>query len=436
MPVTTRLSNLGYGAIIRETTPGTARIPNVFLPLLKDNVSLAANLNEDKGITGNRAARYGIYQGMRQYTGTLDLIAEPNTLGYFLDAMLLRGTESGAGPYTHPYTLGEGDSLTLDLLKGTVVHRYFGVKVHSLTPTVADNLINISIGIEALGEFASRDISATPVGSGPYTITLSTSFTPTPTKGLVVGDVMTLYKADGTTVDFTVATIPSDTTITTVVDVTSGLAGDQIAIRAQTPTYNFLRYFEWGYTEFRFGSTAAIALTATHTPVSPGSMWTLSHEIDAKQGGLSGSLDPQVLPRLLGDGTLKIHAFFNTPDDYQRFLNITKRACVIRHFSESLNGTPCELRITFNNMKAKELKDPIETGNLIYQDIEFMPQFDASDGQMFDVKILNNISTYAFASTSPSASGSPSASRSPSASTSPSSSVSLSTSPSSSASPS
>jgi hypothetical protein len=168
-------------------------------------------------------------------------------------------------------------------------------------------------------------------------------------------------------------------------------SGDWVALRPATPSLNVVTPFLWSRTEFRFSNTdAAAALSAAQTRLEKGSKWKLSHEFENKEGAQrSGGFDPAALVRGKGGIEFEPKLFFDSPDDYNRFLTIQKKACVIRHFSE----TGYELRVTINNYKIQENGPALKEGEIIYQEMKVLPQYDTSDGQGMDVKVLNNVST-------------------------------------------
>lgn len=387
-----RLSNLGYLAMIKEATKGTALTPTVYVPLYEESLNSDVNYDEDTPIMGNKADTFRLLQGQRSHSGDLKILAEPNTAARFIDMLLTKGVTSGGGPYTHPFTLStttNPNAYTIDIAKGQVVFRYMGVEANEISPSFDGDKMLLNVKVAALKSFTVREIS-TITGTGPYTITFKTNYDPSPTKGLVVADIIRVYKADGTTIDAAVATIASDTAITCVADVSTAADGDLVALRPATPSFTTVTPFLWARTEFRFGATAAAALSAAQTRLETGSAWTLKHDIDGKGGAMrSGAFDPAALPRLKGGGELSAKIFFDTPEEFNRFATIAKRACVVRHFSE----TGYELRITFNNLKAAEDPVKVKEGEILYNEVKYKATYDTSDGQNMDVSVINNVAT-------------------------------------------
>ena len=121
-------------------------------------------------------------------------------------------------------------------------------------------------------------------------------------------------------------------------------------------------------------------------------MWEIIHPFNDKKGEQrSGAFDPASLVRLPPKPTFKIKKFFDTPDDLNTWLNVTKTACVIRHFAGATNQY--EFRVTFNNLRIKDIKTTIDAKKVIYAEIEFIPTWDTSDAAAFGITVINNIST-------------------------------------------
>jgi len=384
-----RLANTGYGAMIPEVTAGVALTPNIFFQFYKSTLNTNLNLDQDNPIAGVRSNPFNQFMGLRSHEGDLEVLAEPNTAQYFLDMIFAKSAVTGGGPYTHPFTEGLSNSYTIDLAKGAIVERYFGVMAEEIAPIWDKNKMKFSLKVSARGSFLVGQIATVST----TTITLDTTKDPAPTKGLVVGDLVALYKSDGSLItNTTIGTVNVDG-ITLILGATAAAfaAGDFIYLRPQTASYTIKTPFLWARTEFRFGATASAALSATHTPIENGAgKWKLMHKFEKKQGSdRSGSFDPASLVRLQTDAEVALKLFFDTPNELIRWLNVGNQALVIRHFSES----GYELRITFNQLKYKTSKRDFDSGKIIYADIDGSPNYNPTDGQMMDIKVLNNIST-------------------------------------------
>lgn len=388
-----QIAELQYVQAKKEATKGTPVSPQtggVILPIFSESLGIDAALDDINPIVGLKAARLSAIKGLRSMQGEISFLGEPNTAGYVFDMLLTKGTTSGANPYTHPFTLSPAtnpNSYTIDIAKGRVVHRFWGAEMKELGIDFDTNKMLLNGNLTALGSFTVRKIASV---AGAI-LTLATDYSATPTTGLVAGDLLRIFLANGTVVDTTVTSI----TGTTVTVGTAGAAatGDLIGIRPTTPTLVLSgNYFTWGQTEFRFGATAAAALSNTHTPVEEGSGWNIIHEMRPDEGvGRSGSIDRISVVRGTGDIEVTTRVFFDTSDDYNRFLETSKRALVIRHFAGATNQH--ELRVTVNNMVGGESPVNLEVGGVLGQEITWKSTYDTTDGAMFDVKVLNAVAT-------------------------------------------
>jgi hypothetical protein len=383
------IANKGYGALKVQTDKDTPVTPNVFFPLYKDSLGTDINADEDSPILGQRMKIYQTFMGMRKHMGALEVLAEPNTAEYWFDMLLKAGTITGANPYTHPYTLDiPPNAYTVDLLKGQLVERYWGIEAEDIEPVYDKNLTKFSLNVGGRGSFIVREIATVST----VTITLKTDYDPAPNKGLVAGDLVRVMKADGSTIlDTTVSSVNADG-ITVVLGGSAAAyaAGDYIFLRAQSVSTNTLDPFLWARTEHRFADTAANALTATQTRLEQGTKWKIAYPFNKKEGeDRSGSFDPAGFPRLLGEAQVSAKVFFDQPQDLNRFLKLEARACVIRMFS----GSNKELRITLNSLRQKASKRPLETGKLVYNDIGYEANYNASDGQGLGVSVINAVAT-------------------------------------------
>ena len=240
----------------------------------------------------------------------------------------------------------------------------------------------------ALKSFAGRGIASVSTN----VVTLDTNYDPSPTDGLVANDLVQIYDVSAATYqNFTITSLTA-TTVTLSGSPTGIVAGDFFELRAATPSFANRVPFLWSRTQFCFADTAANALSAAHTPCEMGTEWEVMHKFEDDEGSKrSGSYDPASLPRLQGDVAFKAKLFFDTPEQAQYFTSVTKRAVVIRCFSE----TGYEYRLTINNIKVKDGGKPLlKSEGILYYELEFVPQQDSSDGQAFDVKVIHALSGF------------------------------------------
>jgi len=395
-----RLSNLGYMAIGKETTKGTPVTPDVFIPLYEESMTTNPNLDMDNPIMGNRFARYFNFQGQRDHQGVVTVMGEPKTLPHLLNMILKKGSTSGSGVYTHPYTLDNDQpseaSYTIEIVKDGVTFRFYGVEISKISPVFENNTLRLNLNMSALGQFSIAPISSAS-GSGDDNVVLATDYDSSPNTGAVVGDTLVLVKTTSgsseTYEEVEISAVDSDGVSLTTEEITGTYTtGDYCYIKKQTPSYSLGEPLKWSGTEFRFGDTALAALTATQTRVEQGSTFNLLNNFEDDAGTKrSGDLDPAALVRTIGDIELTIKKTFKDYKEYERFISMRKRSIVIRMFGEVISGSDKnELRITINNLKIKNSPAPLRTGEIIYLEQEYSAQYDPSDAQGMDVKVVND----------------------------------------------
>lgn len=391
-----RLANLGYFGLVKEATKGTPLTPTDFVPLYEESMNTNGNFVDQTPIFGNKFATYAMVQGQRSHKGDVTILAEPNTTARIADMLLTRTSTTGAGPYTHTYGLSatqNPNSYTVDISTGNVVARYFGVEASKIAPSWNKNELRWKISLSALGSLTNRVVLSV-TGAGPYTVNLDTAYDPNPAKGYVVGDLIRFKLANGTTVDATVATVDAAFQfITTVTNPAGVAAGDSLYLRPATPSFTLLNTFLWAKSEFRFGATAAAALTAIQTRVEQGSTFDIIHKFENDEGALrSGGFDPAALIRTVGDVDLTVKKFFDTPDDIANFNQLTKTAAVLRHFAGTTNQY--EVRLTFNHLKTDGTVVPdLKSNDITYSDLKYHPVYDTADAQAFQLTVVNNLTT-------------------------------------------
>lgn len=385
-------SNQGYFALKVEPTEGTAVTPDTFVPLYEESLKTAMNPSTATSVFGNKFARLRVTPGIRSHAGDVTVMAEPNSTGLFYDMLLTGGGVTGTGPYSRTYTpsFTKPKSYTVDVSTGNQVFRYVGVQASEISPEFTDNEGRWKVKVSALKSFLGAEIAS----AATATLTLKTPVNyPTPTDGLVVGDLVAIVAGgNGARQNFTISLLTS-TTVTLSGTPAGVTAGDMLILRPATPNLNILTPFLWSRTEFRFGATAAAALTATHTPLEDGSEFTITHGFEDDAGAKSsGGFDPSRLVRAKStDYTFKAKKFFYNPDEIRSFNALTKQAVVVRMFSE----TGYECRITMNNIVATAGADKpmIKDQESEYYEIEYTPVYDQTDGQGMSVTVINNVAT-------------------------------------------
>ena len=389
-----RNASLGYVAIKKETTAGTAVTPNVYVPYYKQSMTTAFNIVEDEPIVGSKWARYQNLRGHRTHTGSITIMAEANSIGYFMDMLCTKTATSGSNPYTHTFkdsTSTQPNSYTMDISFGSQVVRFIGVQASKVTFGFEGDLMTATFDLSALKALYGREIltiSTTTINLTNDTYTASSS------DGFVASDLISVVDDAGVTASLstTVASITDGDTIVAGASAAAFAAGDMVVLRPATPSYTLLEPFLWNRTQFKFGATAAAAASATQTRLDAGTEFSIMHEFeDAGGTNRSGDFDPASLPRTTYDVNFKIKKFFDDVTDVKYWNSLTKRAVYITSVSGSTNQY--ELRLTINNMQPRTMDNPTESKATIFWETDYAPRYDTTDSQAFDLKVINTVST-------------------------------------------
>lgn len=144
MPLAAMRSFVG---VAKEVTPGTVVVPTHYVPITNDtNARDNINYLQDKGMRGSMVKYYnvvpGIQQGDLQLQGNVDL----KTIGFSLASMLGDVATTGAGPYTHTFSVknstdGQPPSYTFTDYNGVEARAYsFGRATECVFKFNADGL--------------------------------------------------------------------------------------------------------------------------------------------------------------------------------------------------------------------------------------------------------------------------------------------------------
>lgn len=390
--------NAAVGTILigKQTNPTTVVTPTIATPYYSQSMDTQFHDMSDEPAFGNRFKRFQTLQGIRSHTGSVTVMAEPNTIAYWLDMLATKTSTTGANPYTH--TFGQSITVdpnpyTMDIILGSQVIRFFGVQASKTAFGWNGQKMELTNDLSALGSFYGREIASVATN----VITLKTDYDPNPTIGLVASDLVAVKKVDGSvSTNFTVTSF-TPTTVTLSATAAAFSAGDMLVLRAPTPTLAVLTPFLWPKTQFYFAADAATALTNSATlsnqvRLDAGTQIDLMNEFDGNEGEpRSGGFDPASLIRARYDLSVKIKKYFDLPEDIKYWNSLQKRSLLMRSFSGSTNQY--ELRVIINNMTYADVKIPSASGAAIYEEITGQPNYDTTDGQGFNVVAINTVAT-------------------------------------------
>ncbi|WP_440220928.1 hypothetical protein [Dietzia sp. MNB45] len=381
--------NSGYLSMVRETTPGVAVRPVNVIPMYEETLTTELNPNTDNMVFGSKGARLLTTPGKRSHNGDITVMAEPNSTAMFFDGLLPRTgvTDNQDGTYEWAFnstSFNATSSYTIDVSKGVSVSRFAGVQFSEVSPAWSENRQQWKVKATALRAFHSVAVASVDGA----VVTLSTEgYTDKPAELLLVGDSVGIRRANGTHSSHTITDV-TDTTVTLDVAPSTVAAGDVVYLRPTTPTLDDLFPFLWSRTEFRWGETATAALAADHVPSEEGSEYAIMHEFEDEKGdSASGSFDRHMLVRSQSiDATIKVNNYYDNDKEAAEYNAIPKKALVVRSFS--VDGT--EVRLTFNNLACTKGGDKplVKADEALYYEREYVPNYDRTDGQTFDVKVI------------------------------------------------
>jgi len=387
------LSDNAYLAIGVETTAGVAVIPDVFVPLMSESVKTVLNHSADRRMKGLNWKANDLLRGNRMHEGQITILADADNLGHVLNMVMTKGTTTGDATdgYTHPFTVGAGDTYTFEIKKGNFVKRYFGVYVDEVKIGFQDGQMTLTLTISAMGQ-----VSVASVGialSGAVTsLTLEDNYDIQPNRGLVVGDVITVGGVDVTLTSVDAGGYAVGFTSTSITAAT----GSSVVLKPLTVSNPALSDpFYLGNTLFGFGVDESAATTAsgarsTATPVYDVEI-TIKNNL-FKQNG-SNRFDPAKIVPQTREAQITITQLLEDEEQMQFWLNRTKQAITMVALGQNINpdfSTQEKLTLKFNNVKLLEGEAPLEVGSLIKYVQNFEVLYDNSDAAAMSASLINN----------------------------------------------
>lgn len=387
----TYLSDQSYLAIKPEVTAGVAVIPTNFIPLVSENIKTNVNHSVDRRMRGVDWKGADLVRGNRTHEGELKVLGDPDTVGHLLNMVMVKGTTTGtADGYTHPFTVGTGDTYTIEIKKGTYVQRYFGVRVEELHFEFEDCQLMCTVAISAMGQCGVFSLGVALSGA-QTSLVLDDEYDIAPNTGLVVGDVLDV---NGTAVAITSVNANGIGVGYSSLSITAS-AGQLIYLKPQTVTQPTLQdpfYFGNVFAGFGVDTTAsdtASGSRATATPVYDLAV-VLKTNLFTQNG--SSRFDPvQIIPRTK-EAMVNVKQLFETASQRQKFLDRTKQALTLVFWGKYIKSdftTQEKLTVTFNNVKLIEHGNPIEVGELIVDDESFEAVYDTTDSSAMTVSLIN-----------------------------------------------
>lgn len=307
--------------------------PTNFIRFKEGSIEYAQEIIENNPIQNVRWNAITAVPGKVATDGSYNLDGDARDIGYFLLAGLgtYAPTTLGSGAFRHTFnTANKLPSLSLEQLQGdstgadNVVSRAFGVLVDKIEMTGSDGIIGMKFDVKATGVFLKSNLLATAAIGTPSTIDIVSS------EGLVVGDLITVAETSGTlsTENTAIVAVTDGDTITANLATAKNIANaPKVELRAQTPSYSTAqKVFAFMHASFQFGTNLTTAASAAEENVEN---WTFTYmnNLEERYGSLRAT--PSVIAEKGASGTLKFTKFFETRTDRDRYLDQTRRACIL-----------------------------------------------------------------------------------------------------------
>jgi hypothetical protein len=389
----------GYLAIGKQTDANTAVIPSVFVPMLEEDLSSDPNNERVKQIVGINWASNLVLQGNRKHGGKIKIMADPDTLGHFLNMVMKKGTTTGdaSNGYSHPFTIDTAAYYTIEILKGNAVHRYVGCQINTLNFGFENGHLTVEAEIVAKSKFNYGTLKTALTGTGMLEVEFAENYDPEPCYGLVATDVIQVWN-NGVATDVTVASVASDKkSITCASTSVTASVGALITLKGQTPSYSELkRPFRFGQMLVGLGAdtTAADANAASYALATKVDDLKLEINRAIESRYASGDNDP-ILLEGVPDATLNLKKLFEKADDVQQWNDVVKKACTIIMTGDLIAGSVYStLTIKLHNIKPKKSENKTKVGEYIYDETEHYVEYDNTDGVAVEISLLNSTATY------------------------------------------
>ena len=391
----TYLSDKSYLALKPETTEGTPVIPSIFCPLISESVKTILNYDADRRMKGNEFKSDDLLKGSRKHEGDIVVLADADNLAHFFNMTLKKGVSTGSATgYTHPFTIGDPKSYTIEIQKGPYAQRYFGVKVDQLKGEFVDQKLQITASIKATGQFSVGKLN-TALSGEVTSLKLSHDYDSRPNSGLVVGDIICVQLDNGTYQNITLTDVNADgETLGFESASITAASGNNIYLKAQTPSYTSLSNpLLQGNTLVGIAATSALADTAAASKATATPLYQFSFVVknNLLDGQATGSQSPIKLLPQTREAQLSIGRLFEDVGQHVAWLNSVKQALTLSSNGDVISGgsTKENFTIKFHKIKPITNDEPLEVGSLIMDNQEMEVLYDTADAVAINVSIIN-----------------------------------------------
>jgi hypothetical protein len=329
----TRLSSL---MIKKEATKNTAVKPTNAVRYKEGGIMAKQEIIANNPVQNNRALALNAVKGKLEVDGTLKTDLDLNDGVHFLYSALGTMVSTDISSLTdgsvylheitpanrlHTFTMEQpkGDTdLTTQNRQRYVVDRGYGLMVGNLKMAGSDGIIEMDATIWGAGVFQKADVTANVTAGAGVVVPLSS------VDGLIVGDIVNFY--DNTPINETTTITAVDPVLKTItVTLVNNYAvanKAKVELTPQVPTYLDPEILSYRDLTVQFGDDLTSAGTAT--PVNIKS-WELEYDngLTREFGNKSAFIEAKGY-----SAKMKYEVFFETSEERDRYLNLTKQACI------------------------------------------------------------------------------------------------------------
>lgn len=397
----TRLSSL---AIKKEASKNTAVKPTNFARYKEGGIMAKQEIIANNPVQNNRALALNAVKGKLEVEGSIKADLDLNDAVHFIyagfgtmastdissltDGSVFRHDITPANRL-HTFTMEQpkGDTdLTTSNRQRYVVDRGYGLQVGSVKMAGSDGIIELEANVIGAGVFQRGKVVSNITAGATPTIALES------VSGLVVGDIVNIYDSTPQNETATISAVdPALNTITvgplalnyTVAN------GAKVELTPQTPTYLDPQIMMYRDVKIQFGADLASAALATPDNIAS---WELTYDngLEQKFGNKETFIDAKGY-----SCKLKYEAFFNTSIDRDRYLNLTKQACIFTITNNEIisltdtNQHKYEMKINMPNIRFTSYEMPSGTDEIYMVSCEVELFYDYSAGYELQLQVKN-----------------------------------------------
>jgi hypothetical protein len=310
--------------------------------------------------------------------------------------LMAKGTTTGSATgYTHPFTFGTAKTYTIEIQKGPYAQRFYGVKANQIKGEFEDQKLKLTISVKAAGQFSGGQLKEALSGSVTE-LKLSGAYDSAPTKGLVVGDTISLQLDSGSYQDIVLTSV--DTDLETVgfeaLSITAA-AGNLIYLKAQTPSYtNLGGVLTQGNTLVGVAATSELADTAAASKATATPMYEFSFTLNNNlfsAPSTGNNQGPVKLIEQVKEAQLSISRTFEELSQHISWLNSIKQALTMITTGNTISGgtTKESFTIKFHKIKPITNDEALEVDSIIFDKQEMEALYDSSDAKSVEIILVN-----------------------------------------------